>query len=266
MKQQNFMQQYGQWALITGASAGIGKAFAEELASRGLNLILVARRKPLLNELASALKKKHNIKTRTVVADMSDIAEVDKVIKQCADLEVGLMIPNAGIEIHQQFDKQSWSEVDSLLQINVAAPTKLAHHYAGVMRKRGRGGILFISSVMGYLPSSYLAQYSASKAYIQLLAEGMHKELKSTGVNVSVLAPSLTKTAMGDTVTENMGDLMKRSMMSPKAVVKEGLDALGKRPARIPGRFNRIQMFIATRLLSRKFWPTVTYRVFHRNS
>lgn len=264
MSKLQFTHKYGPWALITGASAGIGKAFANELASRGLNVILVARRKSLLDDLAAELTSKYSIKTRTIEADMSDINAVNEVILKTQDLDVGLMIPNAGIEIHQLFDKQDWQQVNNLLQINVTAPTKLAHHYSGLMRKKGRGGILFVSSVMGLMPSSFFAQYSASKAYVQLLAEGMNRELKSAGVDVSVLAPNLTKTDMGDTVTQNMSAAMKSSMMAPEAVVLEGLSALGKHPSRVPGFLNRIQMFIMTRLMPRKLWPNITYRVFSR--
>ncbi len=115
----------------------------------------------------------------------------------------------------------------------MAAPTRLAHHFAGQMRQRGRGGILFVSSIMAYMPSAYLAQYAASKAYIQLLAEGMHKELKSSGVDVTVLAPGLTDTNMGQSVTGGLNAMFRQPLMDPKAVVQAGLSALGKRPVRI---------------------------------
>ncbi len=120
MSDSDFAKQYGSWALITGASAGIGKTFAEVLAKKGLNLILVARRKSLLDELAQQLEQHHEISTRVIVADMSDTSEVNRVIEQSADLEIGLVIPNAGIETHELFDQQSWQQVDSLLQINMS--------------------------------------------------------------------------------------------------------------------------------------------------
>ncbi len=265
MPDSGFAKQYGSWALITGASAGIGRTFAEELAKKGLNLILVARRKSLLDELAQQLEQHHEISTRVIVADMSDTSEVNRVIEQSADLEIGLVIPNAGIETHELFDQQSWQQVDSLLQINMAAPTRLAHHFAGQMRQRGRGGILFVSSIMAYMPSAYLAQYAASKAYIQLLAEGMHKELKSSGVDVTVLAPGLTDTDMGQSVTGGLNTMFRQPLMEPEAVVQAGLSALGKCPVRIAGWMNRLNVFMVSRLLPRAFSTALTHKMFNKH-
>ncbi|WP_419535080.1 SDR family NAD(P)-dependent oxidoreductase [Endozoicomonas sp.] len=265
MSDSDFAKQYGSWALITGASAGIGRTFAEVLAKKGLNLILVARRESLLDELAQQLEQHHEISTRVIVADMSDTSEVNRVIEQSADLEIGLVIPNAGIETHELFDQQSWQQVDSLLQINMAAPTRLAHHFAGQMRQRGRGGILFVSSIMAYMPSAYLAQYAASKAYIQLLAEGMHKELKSSGVDVTVLAPGLTDTDMGQSVTGGLNAMFRQPLMDPKAVVQAGLSALGKRPVRIAGWMNQLNVFMVSRLLPRAFSTALTHKMFNKH-
>ena len=265
MSDSGFAKQYGSWALITGASAGIGRTFAEVLAKKGLNLILVARRKSLLDELAQQLEQHYGISTRVIVADMSDTSEVNRVIEQSADLEIGLLIPNAGIETHELFDQQSWQQVDSLLQINMAAPTRLAHHFAGQMRQRGRGGILFVSSIMAYMPSAYLAKYAASKAYIHLLAEGMHKELKSFGVDVTVLAPGLTNTDMGQSVTGGLNAMFRQPLMEPEAVVQAGLSALGKRPVRIAGWMNRLNVFTVSRLLPRAFSTALTHKMFNKH-
>lgn len=228
MSDSGFAKQYGPWALITGASAGIGKSFSEEPAQQ--------------------LENRHGISTLGSV-----------------DLEIGLLIPNAGIETHEMFDRQSWQQVDSLLQINMAAPTRLAHHFAGEMRKRGRGGILFLSSIMAFMPSAYLAQYAASKSYIQLLAEGMHKELKSAGVHVMALAPGLTDTDMGQSVTKGMNPIARQSLMDPHTVVQAGLSALGNRSVCIVGFLNRLNVFMVSRLMPRVFSTALTYRMFHNS-
>lgn len=247
--------RYGQWALITGASAGIGKTFAKELASRGFNLVLVARRQSLLDELAANLSTEYRVQTQTLTADLSKMEEVEKVLDDTEHLDIGLLIPNAGIEVHETFDQQSWNQVAALMDTNVAAPTRMAHHFAGKMRAKGRGGILFVSSMMAFIPSAYFAQYAASKGYIQMLAEGIHQELKDAGVDVITLAPGLTDTDMGANVAKGQSKMITQGMMSAEDVVTAALNGLGKKPSVVPGFMNRMTVFLVSRLLPRTIAP-----------
>ena len=257
MSNSQFLTLYGPWALITGASSGIGKTFAQQLAQRGFNLVLVARRQPLLDSLANELQQAYAIETRVVVADMAELAEVDALIAACHGLDIGLVIPNAGIEFHESFHRQDWAQVYQLLQVNMLAPTRLAHYFAKSMQSRARGGILFVSSVMGFMPTSYFAQYSASKAYIQLLAEGIHQELKAYNIDVTVVAPGLTDTQMGAGITDSIPGV-KAVMMSSDVVVSQALAALGQRPSVITGWANKISVLLGSRVFPRWAAPTIT--------
>lgn len=236
-----FLKAYGPWALVTGSSAGIGREFAQQLAARGLNLVLLARREDLLRELASALEQEHGIETRCIVLDLSRHDYLDAVSSACADLDIGLLINNAGApSYHGRFLQRSPAEIETSLHFSVHVQIHLIRHFAEAMAARGHGGIIQLSSISGHMSMPFMAEYSASKAYQLALGEALHYELKDDGIDVLVLSPGATRSER-----VNFG-------MQPQPVVARALSQLGKRPSSIPGLANSWSAFKRRHLRSRK--------------
>lgn len=246
-----FREKYGPWALITGSSAGIGEAFAWILAERGINLILVARNRERLEQKASEIQAQNpTIQIRIHQADLSLVGTDDALIQATADLEIGLVIPNAAMETNGAFLKNNFENEKRLIQLNVIAPAHIAHHYGRLMSQRGHGGILFVSSIAGYGPTPYLTNYGASKAYIISLGESLHHELKRHYIDVLVLSPGLTNTPLAT----NSGIAWEKlyiPYMDADTTALVGLNALGKKSTVIPGRTNWLIIFVRKYIFNR---------------
>jgi short-subunit dehydrogenase len=245
----DFKEQYGPWAIVTGASAGIGKSIATELASRGLNVVLVARRQSLLDELQVELSEDYGVQVRTIRADLTDPESISMIELLTSDLEVGLVVPNAGIELSGKFIESTLEDNERLLRLNAHAPMQLAKIFGARMAERGNGGILFISSLVAYQGTPYLAQYAASKAYILSLGEALHAEMKPHGVDVTVLSPGITNTDMPANMPINF-DRMPLFKQHPDRVARTGLNALGRKPTVVSGLLNKFYAW-ENRLLPR---------------
>lgn len=164
--------------------------------------MLSARRIELLNQLAKDLEEKYCITTRTVQVDLSEPESIKKLEAETNDLEIGLLINNAGKDSYGSFLQRTEGERAKLVQLNSITPMELAHLFGNKMAKRGKGGIIFVASTLGYSATPYFSNYSATKAYILSLGEGLHYELKKKGVDVLVLSPGLTDTAMPAGIVE----------------------------------------------------------------
>ncbi len=246
-----FREKYGPWVLITGGSAGIGEAFAWILAERGINLILVARNRERLEAKAAEIQTQNpTIQIRTYAADLSLPGTVESLIKFTTNLEIGLVIPNAAMETNGAFLKNNFQDEWHLIQLNISAPAQLAHHYGRLMRERRHGGILFVSSIAGYGPTPYLANYGASKAYIISLGESLYYESKKYGVDVLVLSPGLTDTPFASNSTIDW-DQIGAPYMDADTTALIGLKALGKKSSIIPGRINWLVMFVRKYIFTR---------------
>lgn len=242
-------EKYGPWAVITGATAGIGRALTMQVAERNINIAAVARGQARLDALACELRKRFGVTVRSVQADLRDPTAIETIIQATEGLEVGLLIPNAGIEMTGSFLQSDVKENLSLARINALAPMQLAHYYGRHMAARGRGGIMFVSSLFAYQGVPHVAHYAASKAYILSLGEALHVELKPQGVDVLVLSPGLTSTEM----TANMAiDFSKLPMIpqTPDQVAKVGLQALGRKATVVSGFMNKMMAW-ENRLLPR---------------
>jgi len=246
----DFKSKYGEWALITGGTSGIGEEFAKQLAEQGLNIILVARRQTLLDEKAFSLKNKYSVEVKTIQADLTKNEDIRKVMDGADGLEVGLLIPCAGIENHGMITRISLEKELALIQLNITTAYTLSHHFASKMVERKRGGILFVSSMIGHMPNPYFANYAGSKAYILNLGMSLNGELKPHGIDVSVLSPGPTETPMLNGSDMNVKDL-PMSVQKPDYVAKVGLDALGKKPVVIPG-FKNNMMVSTTNMMPNK--------------
>ena len=254
----DFGTKYGPWALVTGASSGIGEEFARQLAARELNLVLAARRVDRLEALADQLTREHGVEVRALRADLSRSGAAEGLADATADLEVGLLVNNAGSAsaVGTFFQGDDALEAD-IVQLNAVAPMQLAHHFGRRMRERGRGGILFVSSTSAFQPTPYLANYAATKAYLLSLGEALNLELKGTGVDVTVLVPGATRTEAVRWFDGVDFSKVRMPWMEVGPVVRSALGALGRRPSIVPGGLNKVMQFMAKRVMSRPGMGTV---------
>ncbi|MCI3276792.1 SDR family NAD(P)-dependent oxidoreductase [Streptomyces cylindrosporus] len=229
----DFTREYGPVAVITGASSGIGHSFAGQLAARGLDVVLVARRTDRLEELAQQLRRTHGVEATVVAADLADPAAPEQVLDTVADLDVGLLVSNAGFSsVKGPFEQERAEVLSSMLMVNSLAPTLLAHGLSPRWKERGRGGIVFTSSVEGLLGIPYSAAYPATKAYVIALAEALWAELGPAGVDVLALCPGATDT--GAIRRQGINPMTLPHLMSPDDVARSALDHLHDGPVHIP--------------------------------
>lgn len=244
--------RYGAWALVIGGSSGIGAALATQLAREGLNLILAARTPSKLEAEAEALRTAHQVEVRTVAADLSTAAGAQQLIAAVADVEIGVFVPCAAVEHSGYFVDEPLERHTRMLQLNVISPATLVHHFAGRMAARGRGAVLLVSSLSGWMPQPYMAHYGATKAYILALGDALHHEMKAKGVDVSVLSPGPTDTPMAAGTGIDFAK-MGMAVMQPAQVAAAGLAALGRKPDAVPGFRNKFMAFVMTRLMPRRW-------------
>ena len=250
----NFFLRYGPWALITGASSGIGEEFAKQLASRGFHLLLCARRKDRLDQLRSELSEQHDVAVKTVQADLSQPAGVHILNEAGEGLEIGLVISNAGAEFHGPFLTQNPDRLAALVQLHILTPVLLAHAFGHQMRNRERGGMLFVSSITAMGPVPYLAHYAATKAFLFHFGGSLSHEWKKANVDVTVLLPGITDTEMITKAVQTGVDLSQAPFPLGEVshVVRSGLQALGNKTAVVPGLMNKCLFVLFNRLLPRK--------------
>ena len=248
----NFSDRYGSWGIVAGASEGLGAEYADQLASRGLNLVLVARRMELLKSLAARLTSQYAIRTKCIEQDLSDLDAAEQIVQQTMDLDLGLLVYNAAYSAVGPFLDRSMDAHIRELQTNIHSPLKLVYLLSQHLLERGRGGILLMSSISAYQGSAYISTYAATKAFNIVLAEGLWEEWRARGVDVLVCVSGAIKTpnmaASQPHRTGGLGDMT----MQPSQVVREALEALGKQPYVIPGRVNRVASFVMHHLLPRK--------------
>lgn len=242
----DFRNRYGAWALITGASSGLGAEFARQLAAHKLDLILVARRRDRMNELATALKLEHGIQVKVVPLDLAKENFMKVLKKQTAKLNIGLVVNNAGFGIAGEFIENSLDLELRMLAVNCRAPLMIAHEYGKLMASHRRGGIIMVSSVVSFQGVPYMSHYAATKAYDLLLGEGLWYEMKKYGVDVTTLCPGATTTEFSHVAATKPVP----GSMPAAPVVKAALDALGHKPYVTAGGKNKLLVF-ATRLSPR---------------
>jgi hypothetical protein len=238
------------WALITGASRGLGAEFARQCAERGLNIILVATNADLLQAQAEAIKHDYGVETRIIVLDLSRDDILPEISRTTDSLEIGLLVNNAGISKVSPFLNLPVDELVKQLDVNTRAGLILTHHFGRKMVERGHGGIIFLSSGSALFGTAYSANYAGTKAYNLILAESLWYELGRYGVDVLGFMAGSTKTPGWDANSPKPDRLVK--VMAVKPTVAEALNALGRRPSLIAGTSNRLGYFFLGRMLSRK--------------
>lgn len=244
-----YSAKYGPWALITGASRGIGAEFARQCAARGLNTILIATNKELLQRQADAIIQEYHVQVKTLAVDLSRENFMAEIMPTIEPLEIGLLINNAGISRVKPFLEHSADDLVKQLHVNARAGLILVRHLSQKMVGRKRGGIIFLSSGSAMLGTAYCTNYAGTKAYNLILAESLWYELRPYGVDVLGFMAGSTKTPGWDANNPKPWGLVK--VMDVESTVAEALKALGKRPSLIAGRGNRVGYFFLGRLLSR---------------
>lgn len=234
----NFREKYGEWALVTGASAGIGLEFARALAREGMSIVMTARREDRLNALAAELKQQYKIETRVVAADLAMPDGADRLADAVADLQISFLVNNAGFGYAGRFDKLATDRLRAMVVVNCLAPVVLTSRILPGMVQRGRGAVIIVGSVAGRQPLPLHTVYSATKGFDLLLGEGLWGELRGTGVDALVLEPGPTKTEFQAVAGEQVGPNHGEPAVN---VVRVAFDALGRQPSVISGWFNWVR-------------------------
>jgi short-subunit dehydrogenase len=225
-------------ALVTGASAGLGIEFARQLSARGHRLVLVARRKERLDELAGTLGN-----ARAVAIDLSEPDSTERLMADVAanGEEVEILVNNAGFGLIGRFAELDAARQRQMVDLNVGALTDLCRAVAPGMVQRKSGGILNVASTAAFQPGPKMAVYFATKAFVLSLSEALHEELKPHGVNVTCLCPGPTRTEFGEVAGFGGNALYDRVVMQAPEVVKAGIDGLEKNHAVVvPGVVNKV--------------------------
>jgi len=227
--------RYGPWAVVTGASSGIGRACAVQLAEAGLSLILVARGRAVLDQLAADLTARHGIEARVIAVDLAGEAGRDAVLAGTANLDVGLLVAAAGFGTSGPFLASNLEQEEAMLAVNCGAVLVLARHFGRQFARRGRGGLVLMSSLVGFQGVPHAAHYAATKAYVQTLAEALHVELGPRGVDVLASAPGPVHSGFAARADMRMGVALQ-----PAAVARATLNALGHTTTVAPGLLSKV--------------------------
>ena len=231
-------KRFGPWALVTGASSGIGKEFAQQIAASGINIVLVARREDLLKEVGVEFSKRYGVEHRVVVLDVSQEDFIRQLASATDDLDIGLVVSNAGTGNPGEFLKLDRQLLEETLRLNTMSHLDIAHYFGGKLAERRRGGLILVGAMGAENGIPCMANDGGAKAYVHSLGEALHYEFKPLGVYVTVLAAGVTNTA----VLEKFALDPKTMPMKPMSVeqcVSEGLSGLVKNRSRIvPGRLN----------------------------
>jgi short-subunit dehydrogenase len=259
-----FSVKYGPWAIVAGASEGLGESFALDLAASGLNLFLIARREAVLDDLSARIAGKHRVEVRSCVADLAAADSLRRVNDETVGLDVGLLVYNAAASAIGSFLETDLETHRGILSVNAAGPTTLCHILGQRMVKRGRGGIVLMTSLSAYQGSALISTYAATKAYLLSLAEALSFELHGTGVDVLACAAGATLTPNYVASQPRKGGLFQPPEMKARDVVHEALSALGRKPVVVAGRRNRISHLILHRLLPRRTAVRIMGRAMQR--
>lgn len=244
----DFRGRYGQWAVIAGASEGLGAAFAKALAKRGQNLVLLARRKSVMDDLATTIAKDHGVEVRAMACDLADPGFADAILEATKGLEVGTAVYNAAYSYVGPLIERPLDEALKVVDVNIRGPIRFAHALVPAMIERKRGALVLMSSLAGFQGTPNLAAYASSKAFTTVLGESLWAELEPKGIDVvasaagAIRTPNYLKTSKGKNAP---------GTLEADDVAETTLNALGHGPLVVPGGVNKLARFVLGRMLSR---------------
>lgn len=249
--------RYGPWALVAGASDGLGAAFAESLSALGFSLVLVARRDELLQTLAARLEASAGIGTRCVVADLADSHTIERIQDETKDLDLGLLVYNAAFAPIGAFGTRSIEELMGVVDVNVRGPLVLLRSLLPRFTPRERSGVILMSSLAGSIGSPLIATYAASKAFTTVLANGLSDEFQAQGIDITaccagaIRTPGYLAAAGAGASTTGAGGSRAEApgTLDASQVVAAALGAIGRKPIVVPGLVNKAARFFMTRIL-----------------
>lgn len=229
---------YGPWAIVTGASSGIGLEIAERLAEAGLNLVIHSRNENMLQGIAKQMKSQYRVDVQVVASDVSESTGIQKIIEATQTLPIGLLVASAGYGTSGEFIRTSVHAETNMLRVNCEALLTLTHHFAQKFSAQKRGGIILMSSMVAFQGVPYSANYAATKAYVQSLAEALAEELRPHGVDVLAAAPGPVASSFGQRAN------MKMNMsLTPQQVGIPILRALGHKTTVLPGFLTKFLVY-----------------------
>jgi short-subunit dehydrogenase len=234
-RQERFRSRYGPWAVVTGASSGIGRETASKLAEAGLNLVLVARGRGTLEKMAADLGASRGVEVRVIARDLAQETSAAAVEAATRDLDVGLLVAAAGFGTSGPFLDASLEQELEMLGVNCRAPLEMSLRFGRRFAGRGRGGIVLMGSLVGFQGTPNAAHYAATKAYVQTLAEALHVEQAPVGVDVLSSAPGPTDSGFASRAGMRMG-----AALTPADVAGATLEALGRRSTVLPGALSKL--------------------------
>lgn len=230
--------QYGEWAIVTGASSGIGLELASQLAGAGFNLLINSRNLEKLQEVEKQLKHLATIQIKIVACDVATTEGINQIIQATNGLNVGLLILSAGYGTSGNFIDSSLHSEINMLRVNCEALLSLTHYYSQQFVKQGRGGIILMSSMVAFQGTPYASNYAATKAYVQTLAEGLAVELKPSGVDILAAAPGPVESGFSKRANMKMS-----TSLTPSQVGVPILRALGKKTTVLPGLLTKFLVY-----------------------
>lgn len=245
-------EKYGKTALVAGASEGLGAAWATGLAKQKFDLVLVARRKEVLETFAEQLRTEYGIRVWTVPCDLANENALDTIVEAIKPRTIDFMVYNAVLPYIGHFETKDIDEQVKMGQVNMLTPLKFAHYFGKQMLEKGKGGIVLMSSLAGYQGSGFLATYAATKAFNRILAESLWYEWKNRGVDVISCCAGATSTPNYINTQPASTGLLEPPVQKPEVVVQECLKVLGKKPNVITGTGNKLATFLMQRILPNK--------------
>ena len=219
----DFVKEYGEWAVVTGASRGIGRSYAHELAKRGLKLVLIARNKALLDGVAVDIREKYNVEVLVVTADLSEKDSFEILRETFEDKDIGILVNNAGlIETPKYFTQMPDKKIEQMIMVNIYSLTTLTKMVLPQMITKRKGAVVNISSIGSLMPGPLNAMYSASKVYVNFLSRALQAEYAHKNITIQCLTPGGVTTDMLDQVTT-----LKSNMVSPEDYASSAIRTLG---------------------------------------
>ncbi len=247
-----FKERYGDTALVAGASEGLGAAYANALAARGLNLVLIARRKQQLEETATQISKQHNVNVVPIVCDLAETNVIKRLQPYIGDININFLVYNAASSYIGPFLSTGLSTHKNIASVNMLTQLEMLYYFGGKMAEKHRGGIVIMTSIAGLQGSGYLSTYAATKAFSRGLAEGLWYEWKPKGIDVIACCAGAIATPNYIATKPGKAGWLEPLPQLPEKVVEECLNKIGKKPFFISGTGNKLAVFIMQNIFSKQ--------------